>query len=286
MGEAAQELFLTQPAVTKAIRELEDQLGLKLFNRSNRGVEPTPEARFLGDRVDGILVQMQYFVRDINRLTDEKEGNIYVGTLISASASLLPQTINILKKEFPKVIITIKTGTTGELFPALSRGDIDCVVGRLPDSDTELIKHFNLSHEVLYQEKLNVVAGTNHPLSKKKKVQFDELSQYPWILPPPDSSTRLIIDNYFSSIDVQYPENIIESLSSIANISLLLKDNWLNIMSTQAAQPFIDTGILSQIQCGEIGEWVNVGITTRKNQAFTNKMDFFINTLKEVSKTL
>lgn len=280
MGEAAKSLYLTQPAVTKAIQELESQLGIQLFERSNRGVEPTTEAVQLGKRVDAIIAEIQYLVADLNRIVGAEVGYVVVGTLISASAKLLPQAINALKKDSPDILVTVRVGTTSELFPALSRGDLDCVVGRLPASDLKIGQHFHLTHEILYQERLCLVVGHQHPLANKADISREELCQYPWIIPPEDSPTRQIVDRYFAAVHLRYPRNRVESLSLMTNISLMLEDHWINLIPEVAAKPFVEVGLLSILSTGEVGDLVDVGVTTRKSQNLTPEVEKFIKALK------
>ncbi len=282
IGGAAKELHLTQPAVTKAIRELEEQLEIKLFERTNRGVVATESGVILGGRIKSVLAEMRYLIDDLNRFKGAEIGSIMVGTLISASAKLLPQAITALKAQSPQVLVSLRVGTINQLFPALARGELDMVVGRLSEADMTVARSFGLSHDVLYQERLCLVVGHKHPLSQSMAVQPHDLSEYPWIIPPPESPMRSIVNEYFYEHEMRLPSNLVESLSLMTNISLLLSGDWVWVMPRAAAQPFVDTGLLAMLPVGAVGEWVDVGVTIRDDQTFTPATTRFIACLKHV----
>ncbi|MDO4249035.1 MAG: LysR substrate-binding domain-containing protein [Neisseria sp.] len=243
---AANELHLTQPAVTKAIHELEDQLQVKLFIRKKSGVEPTEEGRFLAKRINHLLIQLRYLVDDINSFREGHVGRLAVGTLLSGSVHLLPRAVVALKKSNPDVHVTIKVGTFDELFPALSKGELDIVVGRLPKSAAEHYQ-FNLQHTALFQEKLKLVVSKNHPLLKQQAVKIEDLLQYPWIVPLHGSEMRQTITHFFYERNLSFPANIIESMSMLANISILTQSQTIACMADHVADYLVSLDILKTL---------------------------------------
>jgi DNA-binding transcriptional LysR family regulator len=118
IARAARELNLTQPAVTKAIRELEVQLDTELFRRSNnRGVSPTEYGLLLGERVKSVIAELRYLTDELNTFKGGISGHVVVGTQISASSSLLPRAILQLKAQAPRLLITVREGPQDYLFP-------------------------------------------------------------------------------------------------------------------------------------------------------------------------
>ena len=220
---AANQLHLTQPAVTKAVQELEDQLQVKLFIRTKKGVEPTPEGRFLADRVNHLLTQLRYLVDDINSFRGGYTGHIVVGTLLSGSVRLLPEAVIELKKYYPGIVVTVKVGTIEELFPALIKGDLDMVVGRIPNKQSKIASQYDLVHTALFRERLNLVVSKDHPLLASKQVEVEDLLNYPWLLPLPGSEMRQAIADFFSDKGLPFPNNIIESMSILTNIIILMQ---------------------------------------------------------------
>ena len=135
---AANELGLTQPAISKAIAEMESIFDEPLFTRSNRGVLPTDFGAMLGKRVQSLIAELRFMTDEVQAFHKGDTGHLIVGTLISASAVLLPKAITELQREAPGVMVTLREGTASQLFPSLMTGEVDIVAGRLPERDSSL----------------------------------------------------------------------------------------------------------------------------------------------------
>jgi len=261
---AAQALNLTQPSVTKVIHELESYFGAPLLLRGNRGVTATP----LGER---ILQRSKSFIADLRLLTDEvnaflegSAGHVIVGTLISASAWLLPRATQLLKQKAPKVLLSLRVGQMDQLFPALADGELDLVVSRIPDDwDVRDWSGRNespvLKVEPLYREALCVVAGARHPMHKKRSIKFADLHAYPWVLPTRDSFLRRTADALFAEAGLPIPENIVESLSILTNITLMQDQRTIALMPREAIRNFADAGLLKEFHLGGLLHFGDIG---------------------------
>ncbi|WP_411753742.1 LysR substrate-binding domain-containing protein [Serratia sp. (in: enterobacteria)] len=280
IARAARELNLTQPAVTKAIRELEQQLDTVLFNRNNRGVTPTDCGILLGERVKSVIAELRYLTDELNTFKGGVVGHVVVGTQISASARLLPRAILLLKARAPKILVTVQEGPQDYLFPALANGELDVVVGRLPELDTPLTARMALSHRALYRNSLGVVAGSHHPLVNMVDLNLQHFAEWPWILPPIDSPARRVADQFFKESGLPIPENIVESLSLLTNVNLLVDSSFLGLMPTAAARRFIAAGLLIQLPLGDVGPPAEVGFSVREDKPLTPACRQLIECLK------
>ena len=263
---AAQHLSLTQPAVTKAIQELEEQLQVKLFIRKHNGVEPTVEGHALAQRIHQLLAELRYLVDDINRFRGGHAGHIVVGTLLSGSVRLLPDAIVALKKTHPDIQITVKVGTIEELFPALAKGDLDLVVGRLPDPQSNIARQYRLVHQSLFQERLNLVVSKQHPLLKQTQLQVQDLLDYPWLLPLAGSEMRQAITDFFYQHDLTFPHNTIESMSLLTNLMILMQSDAIACMSNHVAQSLAEHQMLAVLAMDDLGPRVDVGYSMRSQE--------------------
>lgn len=280
IARAARELNLTQPAVTKAIRELEQQLDTVLFDRNNRGVTPTECGLLLGERVKSVIAELRYLTDELNTFKGGVTGHVVVGTQISASASVLPRAIMLLKERTPRLLMTIREGPQDYLFSALATGELDLVVGRLPDPDAPLIRKMPLRHQPLYQNSLCVVAGSQHPLADERALSHAHLQDWPWIVPPPDSPARLVADRFFRDAGLPFPENLVESLSLLTNVNLLTDSHYLGLMPALAARRFVEVGLLVILPLGAIGPATAVGYSTRKDKPLSAGTRKLIDCLK------
>ncbi len=283
IARAARELNLTQPAVTKAIQELEADLDVPLFERTNRGVVPTCYGSLLGARVKTVIAELRYLTDELNAFRSGDTGHVIVGTLISASARLLPQTITKLKQQRPGVLITVREGPTDQLFPALASGELDMVVGRLPERDLPLARMFSFEHTTLYHEAMCAVAGCQHPLAQRADIHLPDLLEWPWILPLPESPARLTAEHLFLDAGLSMPANIVESLSLLTNIGLMQDSPSLSLMPRAVAQHFARLGLLAILDLGDLGKFGDIGYSVRADRAPTPAAHLFIECLKQTA---
>lgn len=263
---AANEMRLTQPAVTKVIQELESCFEGVLFQRSNRGVVPTELGLLLGRRVKSLMAELRYMTDELNDFRLGTSGHVIVGTLISASARLLPRAIAKLKGHAPNVLVTVREGTPAQQFPALATGDLDIVVGRLPERELPIAMAFPLMYVPLFDEALCAVVGRGYGPVEEKVAHLRDLCNSPWILPTQDSPSRLAAEQLFRAAGLSLPSDVVESLSLLTNIGLLLETPSIALMPRMAAQQFVDTGLLRILDLPEIGNFGMVGYSVRSNK--------------------
>jgi DNA-binding transcriptional LysR family regulator len=283
---AANEMGLTQPAVTKAIQELEAFFDAPLFERLNRGVVPTQLGKVLGQRAKSMIAELRYLADEVNELQGGMSGRVIVGTLIAASAKLLPLTIAKLKEEAPGILITVREANTAQLFPALAIGDLDIVVGRLPEIELPLARAFPLRHEVLFQESMCVVVGARHRFDFPAGAQLKDLLNLPWIVPNAESPARARAEGLFARAGLPVPANRIESLSMLTNIGLLHQMLCLGLMPLAAAQQFVDAGLLAIVDLPESGDFGAIGYSVRAGKQISPACQRFIQCLSDSSKEI
>lgn len=281
---AANDMRLSQPAVTKVIHELESCFDGALFLRSNRGVVPTELGLLLGRRVKSLMAELRYMTDELNDFRLGTSGHVIVGTLISASARLLPQAIAMLKALTPDVRVTVREGTTAHLFPALATGDIDIVVGRLPERELPIASAFPLAHEVLFDESLCAVVGKGYGPAPERVAHLSELAASPWILPTPDSPARLAAELLFRDAGLPLPTDIVESLSLLTNIGLLLETPRIALMPRVAANQFAEAGLLRILDLPEIGAFGSIGFSVRSHKEQSAACRAFIACLREAAQ--
>ncbi|ASU40267.1 LysR family transcriptional regulator [Herbaspirillum sp. meg3] len=283
IARAARELNLTQPAVTKAIQELEADLDVPLFERTNRGVTPTCYGTLLGTRVKTVIAELRYLTDELNTFRTGDSGHVIIGTVISASARLLPQAITRLKQQRPGVLVTVRDGPTDQLFPALATGELDIVVGRLPERDLPLARMYAFEHSVLYREALCAVVGCKHPLAKRIDIQLSDLLDWPWIFPLQVSPARLTAEHLFLDAGLSIPTNVVESLSVLTNIGLMQDSPSISLMPRAVAQHFANLNLLSILELGDLGDFGDIGYSIRTDREPTPAAQAFIKCLKETA---
>ncbi len=240
---AARALSISQPAATKMIQDLELDFEVELFDRTNRGVVPTVFGEALIRHGKLIFSQVSNAAQELDDLNEGNSGRVVVGTLLAASPALLPMAVEQLLRQRPNVAIKIVEGTNEVLMPTLLSGEIDMVVGRLPSQRHRK----NIVQERFFDERVIAVAGTGHPVAGEKAVSFDTLKSYGWILPPLETTLRRQIDQFFMRQGQYTPPKTIESVSYLANRTLLRTHDFIGLMPAYVAALDIRSGLLAPV---------------------------------------
>src|SRR5204863_3784584 len=185
--KAARRLNLTQPTLSKALQDVEATLGLTLFERTNRGLAPTAYGEIFARHAKIVLAQLRHAAEELESLRVGYSGKVTVGTLLAASASILPDAIARLKIERPAVAISVVVGTYDILVPSLLVGDLDMVLGRLPEEG----RSSALLYEEFYAEPICLVTRPGHPLLRKRRLGLRDLVNEAWLLPLPETTLRV-----------------------------------------------------------------------------------------------
>src|ERR1700752_2566637 len=205
--KASRRLSLTQPTLTKALQDVEATLGLRLFERNNRGLSPTAYGEIFARHAKIVLAQLRHAAEELESLRVGYSGKVPVGTLLAASASILPDAIALLKKQRPAVAISVVVGTYDILMPSLLVGDLDMVLGRLPEEG----RRHSLVYEEFYAEPICVVTRRAHPLARKRRLSLRDLANEAWLLPLPETALRRQIERAFADAGAPAPRNEGES---------------------------------------------------------------------------
>ncbi|PWU27037.1 LysR family transcriptional regulator [Pseudomonas sp. RW407] len=247
---AAQVLNMTQPAVTKVIHELESYFDAPLLERGNRGVSVTELGELVLRRARSMLAELRALSDEVEAFRDGTSGHVVVGTLISASTSLLPRALRLLKSRAPRVLVSVRVGQFDQLFPALIGGEVDLVVGRVPDDWLARGEAQALGVDVLYEERLCIVGGQEHPLHGRAGLGLADLHDCPWVLPPPGSLLRQTVDRLFTRAGLALPGNVIESLSVLTNVALMQDQRTVGLLPLETARQLAQPGGVRAFELG------------------------------------
>jgi DNA-binding transcriptional LysR family regulator len=179
---AAQDLGVTQPALTKAIRRLEDSFGAPLFDRKARGVTPTIYGTALLRHAREVKAAMAAACDEIDALRTGSAGLVKVGAGPSWQDSVLPEAIAELRATRPGVRVHVTGGGDDQLKEQLKSGALDFVLAAVPETPR---LEPELAWQRLLADEYCVIADIGHPLRERDEIRPEDLLSYPWILPPP-----------------------------------------------------------------------------------------------------
>ncbi|MFF2370716.1 LysR substrate-binding domain-containing protein [Agromyces sp. NPDC058110] len=214
---AAESLHITQPVVTRGLREVEDILGVPLFERLPRGVVPTPYGRPFIERARSVLAELRTAGEEVRLLQTGRLGTVTVGTHLAGSNLLLPRAIAGLKAEFPRLTVVVREGTPDMLQQLLLAGDLDFTVGRLSPAVP-----VRLEQERLHLEPIRLVAREGHPVHDGHGTSLADLIAYPWIFPVAQTALRDELEAVFFHEGLPLPADRVECTSMLTLRNLLV----------------------------------------------------------------
>lgn len=257
---AAKHLYITQPVVSRGLREAEDVLGAPLFERGPRGVRPTDFAEVFIDHARAIVGHVQQATQHISEIADATVGSVVVGTYVAGANLLLPRAIASLKRQRPKLNVQVREATPDRLTNGLIAGDIDVVVGRL----SPLKENSPLQQAALYHEPFQVIARPDHPIfSVDGELGLADLCEYPWVLPATATTLRGELEQAFTKEHLELPEQQVECSSPITLRALVAETDYLalqpyTLANADAALKIVD------LRIDGIGQTVGVTMLLEK----------------------
>jgi DNA-binding transcriptional LysR family regulator len=210
MAKAAAELAISQPAVSKAIADMEHAVGLRLLERGRNGIEPTPYGRVLVKRGIAIFDELKHGVEELEFLADPTGGELHIGSTESIAAGLLPAIIERFSREYPLVHLDVAQAVMNTLhYRELRERRIDLLLGRIPTPFTE----DDLDVDVAYDDQVVVVAGRDSRWARARRLKLADLSGEQWVLPPAGTLPGSLAVDLFRAGHSKVPRAPVTTLS-------------------------------------------------------------------------
>src|SRR5580704_12004859 len=239
MIKAATHLGVSQPVVSEAIADLEATIGVRLLDRSPRGVAPTLFGQALLDRSQVAFDELRQGIKDIEFLADPTLGEVRIGCSESLTAGVLAPIIDQLSRRTPRVrfqVTQINTLNTRLEFPELRDRKLDVILARVVETFGEFEYAEDLNVEKLLDDHLLVVAGARSPWAARRKIDLAELAEAPWILPA-NSWNTMRVEEAFAAIGMKMPDVAVNTFSVTLRSHLLATGRFVAAIpaSTQRA---------------------------------------------------
>jgi len=233
MAKAASQLGVSQPSVSEVIADLEHTLGARLFDRRPRGVEPTMYGNALLARTRAVFDELRQGVKDIEFLADPSGGEVRIGCAANASATLMRPIIHGFAEAFPGVVLRITDVPAGTYSGLRERAYDFLLEWSVPPFSEILGDEVNV--EVLFDDPLVVVAGTQTPWAHRRKVDLSELLDERWILGPRHVASHQDMTEAFRARGLPMPKVALESLSVALRSYLLSNGPFIAVMPRSIA---------------------------------------------------
>jgi len=257
---AGRKLYVSQSAVSRKIKMLEEELGQKLFKRVNVRSFLTPAGEAMLRHTRRVFQELRNAALEVSEFADKKRGIVRIGSGMTACIYLLPPVIKKFQALYPEVDIQVVTGAAEILVPQIRNGIVDIGVLTLPVNSPDL--------EVLpftSEEMVVVASPKNRRLAKRRSVKAAELAVHPMILFNRGSSTRMLSDHYFKRLGILL--RIVMESESVATIKPLVHINLgVSLMPMRAILPEARRGELHYVRISDQKLGREVGLVAQTVQ--------------------
>jgi LysR family transcriptional regulator of gallate degradation len=240
MPAVAREFGITQPAISAALKDLEEHLGVALFERGPRGLAATAAGEIVAFYFKRVLAELRHIGPDIAASEGTLQGSVHVGALPLGRTHILPLAIASLLARHPGLHVATVESPYDALAASLRSGDLDFILGALRGPKEAK----DLQQEALFDDRIAVIARAGHPLARARRIDFDALRQATWVLSRQGSPSRELLERFFSEARETPPAPAVETGDLAVLRGLLLESDMLTAISPHQLRYEIRDGSL------------------------------------------
>ncbi|ODM47195.1 pca operon transcription factor PcaQ [Ruegeria sp. PBVC088] len=279
---ACAELNLTQPALSKTLKELEEILGAALMTRDRGGVRLTPEGEVFLEFAGQSLAALRRGVSGVAELREGGAEVLRVGALPSVAVRLMPRVVARFRELSPATRLVLRDGAHGALTRDLQSGALDLVIGRMGAPDSMA----GVSFTQLYQEGVVCVVRSQHPLLARPVLAPQDLVDWPVLYPPEGAAIRPLVDRWCLAQGLGPFHDRIDCVSGAFGRRFLRQSDMLWFISAGVVAPEIDDGALAALPL-DLGLTAGpVGLMTRPDSAASRSRQLFERALRHEAESL
>ncbi len=279
VGGAADVLALTQPAVSKKLKELEEMLGVRLMERSKRGVELTQFGEVFLKYAGASVAALREGTDSIAQAQQRGKVRISIGVLPTVATSVLPKAVQRFRQGGIDITLNLVSGPNSMLLSQLRVGELDLVVGRLAEPE----RMTGLSFQHLYSERITFVVRPEHPLLKNPVLNVRDLNAYTVLYPPKESIIAPTVERFFISQGIGALHDRIETVSDSFGKEYIRLTNAIWIISRGVVAREIADGIFMELPLDTKETLGPVGLTTRADTIPSPALQLFMNAVRDVA---
>lgn len=273
-SKAAKDLFMTQPAVSQAMMQLEKELDIRLFNRTPKGVTLTNEGKLLFEYVQSAMNLLNIGEEMILEFKNLTKGELRIGVGDTISKYFLLQYLEIFHTKFPNIKFKIVNGTTHELISLLKLGEVDIAICNFPVHDPTLAQIPCMDiHDIF-------VCGKKYQHLLSKKISMKELVKHPLICLEPQSVSRIYVDEFLLSKGLRISPEF-----ELGSHDLLLEFAKINLgiacVTKEFSQEYLNHEVLYEIQLTDPIPKRSIGICYVKNVPLSPASTKFVEIIEQ-----
>jgi DNA-binding transcriptional LysR family regulator len=281
MGKAAKRLATSQPAVSRAIADLEHALGVRLLDRGPQGIELTQYGRAVIERGVAVFDELRQAIKDIEFLSDPTAGELRFACSESMADGLVFAAIDRVTRQHPGIQFHAVTGGGPPLFDELAKRKVEFVISRM----TEAAAEEYLVVETLFHDSWVVAAGLQNPWTRRRTIELAELRNEPWVLPAEGFGSALVADA-FRAIDLKPPKTTVATFSLNLRNRLLATGRFLTMLPGYSVKFRDRHPPLKALPVDLPNSRAAVAIVTLRNRTLSPVAQLFIETMRVITKQL
>ncbi len=263
--EAARRLHLTPPAVTKSVRELEKELGARLFDRTPEGMQLTRCGQAFYTRSKLALAELEQGREEVSVLLRGKGARIVAGAMPDAEHPILPLAVARALQRRPDLSVGVRGGSFERLMTATRAGELDFFVGAIPQDDPP----DGIVFESVYNDELIVVGRPDHPLHKRKNIKLGDLGDQRWLLPDLTTTLGQLVQASFKTAGMSWPRERIDVGPLGSMRTILRESDFIATVTRMRVREELDLRLLVMLPVSLPGTRHAVGIIRRSTEHLT-----------------
>jgi DNA-binding transcriptional LysR family regulator len=281
LGRAAELLHLTEPAVSRIIKRLEDQLHVPLFERRTTGMELTSFGHALLPYANLLSSEASQAVEEIDALRGLNRGTLRVGAVGSAIIMILPDVLDSILLHSPSVRVQVIEAVEDKLADALTNNAIDIVVSGLIPESQDIVQ----VAEHTFTDQYSVISSASHRLQQRNEVSMGDLDGLQWIMPPAEAEPRRLFNSLIERLGLTPPTVSIETRSPSAIKAMVARTQFLGWLPEPLFAAEQAAGSVKPLQVKELAILRHFFVYRRRRTFTPPLVTMFLEQLKKVDVT-
>jgi LysR family transcriptional regulator, regulator of abg operon len=279
LSHAAEAMSITQPGLSKSMHRLQRELGTKLYHRRGRGIELTESGRALARHVKQMEAQLTEALSEVTGIAGGKFGHARIGAGPSWLSRHLPVSISRVMAQNPNIRFTVDTGFPDRLIRRLRLGELDVVVGALPDNRVDP----DLRFQRLTSDVIRVVGRKEHPLTHKRERTLADYAAQRWILPGREELVRQRLARVFAQAGLPEPVLSLETDSLSLKLATLRTTDCLGLTTTQILNSMTEASDVIPIDHEQLQFRREAGIVIRRHIDLSPSVKLVVAELRKIA---
>jgi LysR family transcriptional regulator of abg operon len=278
--QAGRNLNISQSALTKSVKLLEEELGVSLLHRESHGVSPTASAAALIRRTKFIEAELQSARSEVQLIEGARIGDVTVSASPTVAVNLLPRAVLEFKRERPQIRVHIEEGIYPDILSRVRNGDVDmavCLLRERTDDD-------ELTFEILMKDVVVPAVRAGHPLTKVRRLNLSDLAKREWIIFGRQGNVKAVFDHMFHEAGLEPPTSTIDCSSLTCALALAENSEYVVLVPRQIFSDRHRTWTLVPLQLQATMPSWTIGVVTRAKTQLSPACQEFLSKLRDCSK--